>query len=81
VQGKALLVSCELYEENRFRFSVVRYSGKGAGGGMRKFVPSLIVDGNGMFFVRVNRFWCVWIRALVFERHASGAEELVRVLG
>jgi hypothetical protein len=24
------------------------------------------VEGHKMFFVRVNRFWCVWTRVLVF---------------
>jgi hypothetical protein len=24
------------------------------------------LSGTNLFFVRVNRFWCVWMRALVF---------------
>jgi hypothetical protein len=36
-----------------------------------------------MFFVRVNRFWCVWMRVLVFGvGHVNGwRERLVRVFG
>jgi hypothetical protein len=30
------------------------------------FVPKLDCLGTNLFFVRVNRFWCVWIRVLDF---------------
>jgi len=25
------------------------------------------MSGTNLFFVMVNRFWCIWMRALVFE--------------
>ncbi len=60
--GEAPLASC-LYEENRFRFFLAR-SCEGRVWKDWMFVPSYVV-GNEMFFVRVNRFWCVWIRVPV----------------
>jgi hypothetical protein len=33
-----------------------------------RFAPSLIVGSREMFFVRVNRFWCVWMRELVLKK-------------
>jgi hypothetical protein len=45
------------------------------------FVPSLFV-GSEMFFVRVNRFWCVWIRVLVFVwRKPSGDGSVFAAMG
>jgi hypothetical protein len=34
--------------------------------GIWMFVPKLDCWGANLFFVRVNRFWCVWIRVLDF---------------
>jgi len=39
-------------------------------------LPASMLRSN-LFFVRVNRFWCVWIRALVdvFAAQVVGAED------
>jgi hypothetical protein len=34
-----------------------------------------------MFFVRVNRFWCVWTRVLVIADAVMCSRKLARVFG
>jgi len=43
---------------------------KGQGVVAWMFVPSCKVMERILFFVSVNRFWCIWMRALVFEASA-----------
>jgi hypothetical protein len=69
-------VALSCYGENRvsvFWFSFLQRSEIGK----PDVAPSLVVlGGTKLFFVRVNRFWCVWIRVLVF-----GSARVVQKIG
>jgi len=54
--GSAARRRPRLYEEIRFRFCAMQN---------RMLLSQLEMLRSKMFFVRVNRFWCVWIRAPV----------------
>jgi hypothetical protein len=55
------------YGENRISVFGWLVPAKVGPGEDRMFAPGRIVErGAGKFFVRVNRFWCVWTRVLVF---------------
>jgi hypothetical protein len=66
----------DCFGEIEFRFFFFACSCKGQVK-MRSDValPASMLRSN-LFFVRVNRFWCVWIRAPVLVFHVSGERKI-----
>jgi len=65
-----------VYEEIEFRFSVLCCSCKGQSVRQKAgcLLPASMLR-NSLFFVRVNRFWCVWMRVPVWVGCVSNQVE------